>query len=166
MRNSLGLQALQHPLSVWTMVQGGAGQHRGRQPVCTMQWTKSHFRAQWPNCQTPLQWGPVIALLCTYFLLCKMTKMTLPCRAILGIKWDDVYFWEVTHRRIFSLIGSQWPLRNGNSYIKFWNCFPITPLSVLPLTLLPLCCTHRKLLVVSSNPLQSGTLSPIPFLRK
>lgn len=43
--------------------------------------------------------------------------------------WESneiVYILGAIHRRLFSLIDSQWPLRNGNSYIRFWNFFPTT----------------------------------------
>lgn len=99
----------------------------------------------------------------------QMANMMPTCRAILGIKWDNVYF-KGNHGR---LLFFYWYIPSG-----LWEMathtlsFEISsPPPYLHLHLL-YCQYHQPYATSTGSsgqqhrPLQSGTLSPIPFLRK
>ena len=91
MRNSLGLQALQH---VWMRVQGIQVGTEGGSLQTQRGGPSQISEPNRPTFQDPVQRGPVTPLLWTCFYLYEITKMAkIHLQGIFGIKRDNVYIW-------------------------------------------------------------------------
>lgn len=168
-RNELGLHALRQSS---LCLNAGVGKSRSTQRVGVYEHSmmdQSDFKGQLAWCPNFLTKRSYHFISLNLFPLLQMANMMLTCRAILGIKWNNVYF-KGNHGRLlflFLLIYSQWPQRNGNSYIKFWNLFPtiLSPPSLVLLPLpSPLCDKHRE--QWPAAPSKAVPYHLFPFLRK
>lgn len=172
-RNALGLHALQQSS---LCLNDGAGRSRSTQRVGVYEHSvvdQSDFKDQLAWCPNSLTKRSCHFTSLNLFPPLQMANMMPTCRAILGIKWDNVYF-KGSHGR---LLFFYWYIPSG-----LWEMathtlsFEISsPPPYLHLHLL-YCQYHHPYATSTGSsgqqhrpappPPKSGTLSPIPFLRK